>query len=150
MSDRPAPQQPLSLLSTKAGPLSIRAWLFLALIGFVALMYYKQLPPDINNAEYVQTLLDKGTLPRTAGSIIRDARPKNTPGDAAAKAADDAKWTATANNLATCLETQAKAFLTSGDPYLQQHFDPKTPNTIATRLLTACNAMHYLTPEEGK
>ena len=148
MSDTIPPQQPLSMLSTKAGPLTLRAWLFLILIGFVALLYYKQLPPDISNAEYVQTLLDKGTLPRTAGSIIRDARPQNAPGDGAEKSAEDVKWTAIANDLAACLQKQAEEYLISGDPYLAQHFDAKTPTTIATRLLTACDAMHYLKHEE--
>jgi len=143
-------QQPISMLSTKAGPLTVRAWLFMALIAFVSLMYYEQLPPDISNAEYVQNLLSKNTLQRTAGTIIRDARPKNTSSDASTKAADDAKWTAIATDLADCMESWAQTYLTSGDPYLDRHFSPDTPRVISEKLLTACNAIQYLPKDTGE
>jgi len=149
MSDDTAQQQSLSLLNTRAGPLSLRAWLILLPICFVALLYWKQLPPDISNAEYVQTLISKNTLSRTAGAIIRDARPEVTSGNTAEKTAEDAKWAAIANNLASCMEKEAEAYLISGDPFLNQHFDPKTPTVISTRLLTVCDAMHYLSPDKG-
>lgn len=136
------------MLSARLGPLSLRAWIFMLLVVIVGLMYYKQLPPDISNAEYVQTLLDKGTLARTAGAIIRDARPEPS-GNAAARAADDAKWKQIATNLAACLEKQAQAYLESGDPYLAKHFDRETPHVVSIRLLTACDAMKYL-PKEKK
>lgn len=144
MSDQPQPYQPLSLLSTRLGPLSLRAWVFLALCALFGLMYYKQLPPDISNAEYVQTLLDKGTLRRTAGAIIRDARPKSDFRSKAEKAADEAKWMAIATNLADCMEKQARDDLASDDPLMKQHFERSTPEVISKRLLTACDGMQYL------
>jgi hypothetical protein len=150
MSDQPQPYQPLSLLSIRLGPLSLRAWVFLALCALFGLMYYKQLPPDISNAEYVQTLLDKGTLKRTAGAIIRDARPKATFQNKAEADADEAKWKGIATNLADCMEKQARDYLASDDPFMKKHFERSTPQVISTRLLTACNGMQYLPkPKEG-
>lgn len=144
MSDQPQPQQPFSLLSIKLGPLSLRAWVFLILCAVFGLIYYEQIPPDISNAQYVQKLLDKGTLRRTAGAIIRDARPKTKFQTKAESDANEAKWKTIATSLADCMEKQARDYLATGDPYLQKHFERNTPEVISTRLLKACNGMQYL------
>jgi len=144
LDEKPQPYRPISLLSMRVGPLSLRAWVAIVLLGIGLLLFFKLTPPDISNQQYVKTLLSKGTLARTAGSLIRDAKPENT------TAKEDAKWKAIADELAKCLENQARDYLASGEPFLNKHFERSTPNIIATRLFTACHAMKYLPKDDAK
>jgi len=141
---QPQTYRPVSMLSIRLGPLSLRAWVGIVLLGISLLMYFKISPPNISNAEYIQTLLSKSTLARTAGSLIRDAKPKN------ATAAENIKWKTIADDLATCLENQARDYLASGGPFLKKRFERSTPNLIAKRLFTACHAMKYLPKDDVK
>jgi hypothetical protein len=148
MSDAPQ-QQPLSLLSKRAGPLSLRGWLFILLVALTALYYFKSTLPNISNAEYVQKLIDKGALARTAGAFIRDVRPKAPDNQSEAdKEAEEAKWKKIAGDLSICMEKEAKAYLASGDPSLQQRFSRETPGMISKRLMAACGALKYLPPKK--
>lgn len=148
MSDAPK-QESLSILSKRAGPLSLRGWLFILLVVLTALYYFKSTLPNISNAEYIQKLIDKGALARTAGAFIRDVRPKAPEHQSAAdEAVAEAKWKGIANDLSHCMEREAEAYLASGDPYLQQRFSRETPGIISKRLMTACGALKYLPPKK--
>jgi len=148
MNDAPKPQS-LSILSKRAGPLTLRGWLFILLVALTALFYFNSRLPDITNTEYVHRLMDKGTLERTAGAFIRDVRPKAPEGQSrAAKTASDAKWKKIANDLARCMEQEAQNYLASDDPFLQQKFSRDTPGVVSKRLLGACGATKYLPPKK--
>lgn len=148
MSDTPKPES-LSILSKRAGPLSLRGWFFILLVALTVLYYFKSTLPDISNAQYIQKLIDKGALARTAGAFVRDVRPKPPEHQSAADAAAaEAKWKKIAGDLSNCMDREAKTYLASGDPFLQQHFSRDTPSMISKRLLTACGALKYLPPKK--
>ena len=130
----------------KARRFLFRVWALFFLVVIPLLLYQKLSLPDISNREYVEKLLSEETLPRTAATIARDNRT-----DDESDAAVNAKWDRFTEQLGACLEKQARAYLASGDAFLEERFTRETPRIVSKRLLTACDAMRFVPqqPRDG-
>jgi len=141
----------LSMLSKKAGPLSLRMWLVLFLCGIIAVMYFGQSIPNISNGQYIRKLISEGTLKRTAGAFVRNVMPEEAARhDNPVAVKEHAKWTKIADSLAVCMQKNANVYLASDDPFLKQKLSKKSILLISRRLIKSCGTEQYLPSKKGK